>query len=234
MAEDRWVTFDCFGTLIDWLGGFRNILSPIAGEQIERLLLAYHDAERALEAEGPHYSYRHVLTAGLTRAAEETGVTLAPEDADLLARRWGELPLYPDVPEALDALRAAGWKTAVLTNCDNDLFAATLACNPALRPDMIITAEEVGSYKPEFGHFLRFEAQTGVSRRNWVHAANSWFHDIDPARRFGITRIWVNRDKTGHDPAAASCVVDDVASLPGALEQFLPNQTGSKPRTKSA
>jgi 2-haloacid dehalogenase len=221
MAEDRWVTFDGFGTLIDWLGGFRNILSPIAGNQVESLLLAYHDAERILEANGLHYSYRHVLTAGLARAAHETGVALALEDTDLLARKWGELPLYPDVPAGLDALRLAGWKIGVLTNCDNDLFAAALAANLALRPDLVITAEEVGSYKPEFGHFMRFETRTGVSRRNWVHAANSWFHDIDPARRFGITRIWVDRDKTGHDPAAASCVVDDVASLPRVLEQLV-------------
>lgn len=221
MAEDRWVTFDCFGTLIDWLGGFRKILSPISGVRTESLLRAYHEAERALEADRPHYLYRAVLTAGLARAAQETGIDLASEDADLLVRRWGDLPLYPDVPKALDALRTAGWKIGVLTNCDNDLFATTLACNPALRPDIVITAEETGSYKPEFGHFLRFESQTGVVRQNWSHAANSWFHDIDPARRFGIARIWVNRDKTGHDPAAATYVIDDIAALPRTISQVI-------------
>lgn len=220
MTEDRWVTFDCYGTLIDWLGGFRKILSPISGVRTESLLQEYHEAERVLEADRPQYLYRHVLTAGLARAAEKTGIALASEDTDLLVRRWGDLPLYPDVSKALDALRTAGWKIGILTNCDNDLFAATLAGNPALRPEIVITAEETGSYKPEFGHFLRFESQTGVLRQNWIHAANSWFHDIDPAQRFGITRIWVNRDKTGHDPAAATCVVDDIAALPEAVSQL--------------
>ena len=127
---------------------------------------AYHEAERALEADRPHYLYRAVLTAGLARAAQETGIDLASEDADLLVRRWGDLPLYPDVPKALDALRTAGWKIGVLTNCDNDLFATTLACNPALRPDIVITAEETGSYKQSLAIFCALNPQTGVLS-NW-------------------------------------------------------------------
>jgi 2-haloacid dehalogenase len=158
-----------------------------------------------------------VLTTGLAQAARDIGLTLAPADADLLARRWGELPLFPDVPQGLGALRAAGWKIGVLTNCDDDLFAQTLARNPSLAPDLVITAEQVGSYKPEFGHFVRFEKQTGVARADWVHAANSWFHDIEPAQRQGITRVWVNRDQTGQDPAAASRVIAGVADLPAAV-----------------
>jgi 2-haloacid dehalogenase len=221
MVDDRWITFDCFGTLIDWRAGFRKILSTVAGVRAGVLLRAYDEAERARESERPHYLYRYVLTVGLSRAAQRSGIDLAPKDADLLVRSWDELPLFPEVPEALDALRAAGWKIGVLTNCDNDLFAATLASNPALRPDVVITAEEVGNYKPAFGHFLRFESRTGVSRQNWVHAANSWFHDIDPARRFGVTRIWVDRDKTGNDPTAASSVVDNVAALPGELNRVV-------------
>jgi 2-haloacid dehalogenase len=217
MAHDRWVTFDCFGTLIDWSGGFRTILAPVAGERTEELERTYHSFERRLEVEQPHRLYRDVLTTGLAQAAQEIGLTLAAADADLLARRWGELPLYPDVPQGLDALRAAGWKIGVLTNCDDDLFAQTLARHPQLAPDLVVTAEQVGSYKPEFGHFVRFEAQTGVARQDWVHAANSWFHDIEPARRQGITRVWVNRDQTGHDPAAASRVIAGVRDLPAAV-----------------
>ena len=214
---DRWLTFDCFGTLIDWEGGFRAILGTIADDRTEDLVAVYHDLERVLEAEQPHRLYRDVLTTGLARAAEALGVGLAAEDQDVLVRRWGDLPLFPDVAHGLGALRDAGWKIGVLTNCDDDLFAMTAARNPALAPDLVITAEQVGSYKPAFGHFARFEERSGVARQNWVHAANSWFHDIEPARRYGITRIWVDRDRTGDDPSAASRVVTGVADLPAAV-----------------
>jgi 2-haloacid dehalogenase len=215
MAHDRWLSFDCFGTLIDWTGGFHTILSPIAGDQTAALMRTYHGIERAMEAETPHRLYRDVLTAGLAQAAQQLGIKLA--EADILVRRWGDQPLYPDVPAGLAALRDAGWKIAILTNCDDDLFAQTAARNPALAPDLIVTAQQVGSYKPSFGHFARFEQLTGVARGDWVHAANSWFHDIEPAQRYGITRIWVDRDRSGHDPAVASLAITAVADLPAAV-----------------
>jgi len=213
VAQERWLTFDCFGTLIDWTSGFRAVLAPIAGERVEALMSSYHRIERAMEAELPHRLYRDVLTAGLVQAAEAIGLPLAAADADILVRGWGDQPLFADVPAGLGAVREAGWKIGVLTNCDSDLFARTVAKNPALAPDLIVTAEQVGSYKPAFGHFARFEQQTGVARADWVHVANSWFHDIEPAHRYGITRIWVDRDQSGHDPAIASRVVRGVGDL---------------------
>ncbi|HKF73344.1 MAG TPA: HAD family hydrolase [Stellaceae bacterium] len=212
MTSDRWVTFDCFGTLVDWHSGYRRILSPIAGDRTDALIRAYHDFERAIEAERPHRLYKDVLTAGLEQAAGKIGLALPKGEADVIVRRWGEQPFYGDVGAALGALRAAGWKLAMLTNCDNDLFAETLAKFP-VKPDLVVTAEMVGSYKPELGHFRRFQQESGVERRNWIHAACSWFHDIAPARRMGVKRIWVDRDKTGHDPAAATRVLPDVTSL---------------------
>ncbi len=174
---DRWVTFDCFGTLIDWRTGFRAILAPAAGDQTDALIDAYHEFERVLETDKPHRLYRDVLTAGIAQAAAKIGLDLPPADADLLARRWGEQPMYPDSLAGLDALRAAGWKIGVLTNCDDDLFAQTLARHPAFKPDLVVTAQQAGSYKPAFGHFTRFAQQSGVARENWVHAAVRWFHD---------------------------------------------------------
>ncbi len=217
MADERWLSFDCFGTLIDWHGGFRAILGPIAGARTEALMTAYHAIERAMEAETPHRRYADILTHGLVQAAADLGVTLSPEDRDILVRRWGDQPLFPDVATALDEVRRAGWKLAVLTNCDDALFAQTVSRNPALAPDLIITAEQVGSYKPAFGHFARFEQQTQVTRDNWVHVANSWFHDMEPASRYGVTRIWVNRDGNGSDPTIASHTMPGVAGLAGVL-----------------
>jgi 2-haloacid dehalogenase len=217
MSGDRWVTFDCFGTLIDWLTGFRAILEPAAGDRTDELIAAYHAFERELEVEKPHRLYRDVLTTGVSRAAAKIGLEFAAGNADLLARHWGEQPLYADTLASLEQLRGAGWKIGVLTNCDDDLFAETLARHAKLTPDMVVTAQQVGSYKPSLGHFQRFEQQSGVARGNWVHAAVSWFHDIKPAHRLGIARIWVDRDHTGHDPAIASRIVANMAELPAAV-----------------
>jgi len=221
MSGDRWVTFDCFGTLIDWLTGFRAILAPVAGAKTDELISVYHAFERELEVEKPHLLYRDVLTTGVSRATAKIGVDLAADNADLLARHWGEQPLYADTLAGLAQLRCAGWKIGVLTNCDDDLFAETLARHPKLAPDMVVTAQQVGSYKPALGHFLRFEQQSGVACENWVHAAVSWFHDIEPAHRLGISRIWVDRDRTGHDPAIASRVVANMAELPAAVASVM-------------
>lgn len=221
MKPDRWMTFDCFGTLVDWQNGFRKILMPFAGNRTTALMQAYDEAERIIEEEEQHHLYRIVLTNGLRQAAQTAGVDLASADADLLARNWGDLPLFPDVPKGLEMLRADGWKIGILTNCDDDLFAETLAHHPELTPDLLVTAEQVHSYKPKLGHFEQFEVRSGVSRDSWIHAANSWFHDIEPAQRYDIKRIWVDRDRTGHDPAAASCVARVITDLPAAAARLV-------------
>jgi 2-haloacid dehalogenase len=217
MTDQRWLSFDCFGTLIDWHSGFRAILTPLAGAQTEALMTTYHAIERAMEAEAPHRLYADILTDGLAQAAKELGIALPRADRDILARRWGDQPLFPDVADSLAELRRGGWKLAVLTNCDDALFAQTAGANPALAPDLVVTAEQVGQYKPSFGHFARFEQQTGVRRENWVHVANSWFHDMEPASRYGITRIWVNRDGSQADPAIASHTMSNIAGLAAVL-----------------
>jgi 2-haloacid dehalogenase len=219
MSGDRWVTFDCFGTLVDWHSGYRRALSPIAANRTDELIRAYHEFERSIEAERPHRVYKDVLTAGLEQGARKIGLALPKDQADVIVRNWGELPFYRDVAAPLGALRDAGWKLAMLTNCDNDLFALTLAKFP-LKPDLVVTAEMVGSYKPELGHFKRFQQESGVERGNWIHAACSWFHDIAPARRMGVKRVWVDRDKTGHDPAAATRVLPDVAGLAKTVSEL--------------
>jgi 2-haloacid dehalogenase len=117
------------------------------------------------------------------------------------------LPVFPDVENMLGSLRAMGCRLAVLTNCDDDLFAETE--RSFLQPfDLVITAEQAGAYKPSSKHFERFAEVTRVSRHDWVHVACSWYHDIAPARALGIQRVWLDRDKTGHDEQAASARVE--------------------------
>jgi 2-haloacid dehalogenase len=217
--KDKWVTFDCFGTLMDWQTGFRKALASIAGDETDALVDAYHQAEHETQDEGPTRPYRYVLKLTLQRAADSIGLKLSDDDADVLARSWADMPIFPDTAASLDQLHADGWKIAILTNCDNELFAKTEASFPA-KIDMLVTSQKVGSYKPSLGHFEAFEKRSGVARDRWVHAAVSWYHDMRPAQLLGIKRVWVDRENTGQDPSIVTAHIHDMAGLPGALRSF--------------
>jgi 2-haloacid dehalogenase len=195
----RWVTFDCFGTLVDWLTGFSAILTPLCGKGTADVIRAYDRHERVLESETPHRLYKEVLAAGLLRAGEEVGVRLSEAQARRLPGQWGTMPVFADAEPMLAALRADGHRLAVLTNCDEDLFADT---QRSFRGpfDLVVTAERVRDYKPSPSHFRYFVRVSGAKPGEWVHVANSWFHDITPARSLGIPHVWLDRDETGEDP----------------------------------
>jgi 2-haloacid dehalogenase len=205
----RWITFDCYGTLVDWQSGFRQILRPAVGDSVDDLVAAYHVTEPEVERERPGASYKTILSEAISRAAVAAGVALAPGDRDLLARHWAELPVFADTEASLNALRDDGWRLGILTNCDNDLFEATREVFP-VPIDVVVTAEEVGNYKPDLAHFTEFERRSGVDRGDWVHAAVSWYADMQPARDLGLRRVWVDRENTGHD---ASIVTERVSNL---------------------
>jgi 2-haloacid dehalogenase len=229
----KWITFDNYGTLTNWLDGMRAALrtAGVADGDVDRLLLAYHAQEFTVESSG-WLPYRDVLTTGLRRAADLTGVQLRPGAESAFLDGWDDLPIYPDVAEGLGALREEGWRLVVLTNCDDDLWARTRK-NIPIEFDEWITAEEVRSYKPELEHFRAFRERIAEDDI-WVHAAASWLHDIYPAARVGVPRVWVDRDLTGHPPAFADRRVEDIASLPAAVADLLPSLAPvSVPHVKS-
>jgi 2-haloacid dehalogenase len=215
----RWVTFDCFGTLVDWNAGFHTLLQPIVGRETSNLLRAYHRCEREVESQPPYRLYKEVLATSLDRAAHEIGISLNKVQLNLLSANWAALPLFDDVEEALDALRREDYKLAVLTNCDDDLFAETQR-RFRVPFDVVVTAEQVRSYKPSPNHFRQFPRVSSVDRADWIHVACSWYHDIVPARDQGIKRIWIDRDLTGEDPGAASVRLLSAATLPMAVRQL--------------
>jgi 2-haloacid dehalogenase len=215
----RWVTFDCFGTLVDWHSGFSAILRPIAGDRTAELLHAYHSFEPQIEAEQPHKLYKEVLATALLLAARKTGVSLSESQARSLPQAWSSLPVFFDVEAELAALRKAGYKLGVLTNCDEALFEQTKRCF-RVPFDMVVTAECVRDYKPSLSHFRFFSRISGVDHADWVHVACSWFHDIAPAREFGIRRIWLDRDGTGEDPTTATLRLPSAQGLANAVAQI--------------
>ena len=223
---DRWLTFDCFGTLIDWRHGIRTtgeLLFPGRGEDF---LDSYIKAEAEVESEGSFRRYRAVLTETVKRVAQRLGLDLKPDDATALVSTIPYWPAFADVGPALSDLRREGWRFALLTNCDRDIIALTQRRLPASF-DAVVTAEDVAAYKPSHAHFLLFKSTFGASADAWIHVAQSYFHDIKPTSELGIRRIWVNRQGEPDDPSIADAVVSGLAELPDAVKRLATSARGS-------
>jgi 2-haloacid dehalogenase len=215
-VADRWLTFDCFGTLIDWRHGIRTtgeLLFPGRGQDF---LDSYITVEAEVENEGSFRRYRAVLTEAVKRVALRLSLELKPDDATALVSTIPYWPAFADVGPALSELRREGWRFALLTNCDRDIIALTQRRLPASF-DAVVTAEDVAAYKPSHAHFLLFKSTFGASAEAWIHVAQSYFHDIRPTSELGIRRIWVNRQREKDDPSIADAVVSGLAELPEAV-----------------
>lgn len=191
--RSQWVTFDCYGTLVDWHGGLGGLLAPIAGERASEVVEAFAGCQLALEKQGPGRSHKQVLKAALLCAAGERGVRLTDADTRTLTRSWSTLRPFADVEAMLAALRARGYRLGVLTNADDDLFEITHR-SFAAPFNLFVTAERVRGYKPEPWLFRAFERMTRVERGDWVHVGSDWYHDIAPARALGVAPVWLDRD----------------------------------------
>jgi 2-haloacid dehalogenase len=191
VARDRWATFDCYGTLIDWNGGIRAQLARVFGDaRADELLHRYHELEPELEADGT-LSYREVLTEAMRRLG-------APADEErALADSLPDWQPFPEVPGELEDARGRGWKLAILSNTDRDYIEASMR-RLGGGFELTIVASEIGSYKPALGHWRAFEEQVG--RLPDVHVAASLFHDVAPANELGLPSIWINR--LGETPGA--------------------------------
>jgi 2-haloacid dehalogenase len=212
----RWLTFDCFGTLIDWRHGIRTTGELLFPEHGLEFLEAYIAIEAEVEKEGSFRRYRAILTETTRRAARQLALDLKPDDATALVSTIPYWPPFLDVGPALSELRKEGWKFALLTNCDRDLIAQTQRRLP-VPFDAVVTAEDVSAYKPDPAHFRLFQSTFGASADVWIHVAQSYYHDIVPTHELGITRIWVNRRAEKDDPTLADAVVRGMDELPGAV-----------------
>jgi 2-haloacid dehalogenase len=210
---DRWATFDCYGTLIDWNGGIRRELARIFGEaQADTQLERYHEVEPVIERDEPSLPYRDVMA----RVLDELG---APADErDALGDSLPSWTPFPEVPAALEEARGRGWRLAILSNTDRDFIEASKA-QLGVPFDETIVASEIGSYKPALGHWQVFERVVG--RVPDVHVAASLFHDVAPANGLGLPTVWINRLGEGPDPEPTR-ELDDLAPLPDVLDELVP------------
>jgi putative hydrolase of the HAD superfamily len=199
LTKFKALSFDCYGTLIDWEAGIAAVLAAWAREQgldlsDEQLLLTYADNEAAVEQETPSALYPDVLAMAFRRTGEKLNTPVSDE----WAQRLGEsVPDWPAFSDSADALARLRWhyQLVILSNVHRGGFAGS---NERLGGDFaaIITAEDVGAYKPAENHFRALDAALpglGVERDGLLHVAQSLFHDHVPARREGLPSVWINR-----------------------------------------
>jgi 2-haloalkanoic acid dehalogenase type II len=190
------VTFDCYGTLIDWEKGITKAFAAKASAlglpvpRREEILAAYHAVEPEIEA-GPFRPYREILALTAARVAARLGWKIAEKDAGFLAESLPSWKPFPDTNPALARLPKAGIRLGILSNVDEDLLAGTRR-HLDVSFDLVVTAEGVRSYKPGHAHFTAARAALGPGAR-WLHAAQSYFHDVVPAKALGIPVAWINR-----------------------------------------
>ena len=203
------LTFDCYGTLIDWETGILNGLkaalgSGIDSESDEQLLARFAHHEHA--AEVPYKNYREVLGLTSRMLAGELGLEISPEQEAQFGASVLDWPAFPDSHDALVSLQER-YKLVVITNCDDDLFAAS-AARLGISFDEVITAAQVGSYKPNIENFHfaheKIQRTLGISKDRILHVAQSLFHDHAPAKSIGMTTVHIKRRGNGAAPQASA------------------------------
>jgi 2-haloacid dehalogenase len=198
-VAERWATFDCYGTIVDWNAGIRAELEKLFGvEHADMLLARYHELEPEIQAANPGHSYREVLTIALERLAEGEGLTLPEGETSALARSLPSWPVFEDAHGALAEAKDRGWRLGILSNTDRDLIEASMEAIGIAFDDAIV-AGDIGSYKPAHGHWKAFREHHGGDVAH-VHVAQSLFHDVGPASELGIASVWINRLGEPEDP----------------------------------
>ena len=221
MADPRWATFDCYGTLVDWNAGIRAELDRLFGLSAgEELLPRYHAIEPRVQSEHPTWSYREVMAAVLAELASEAGVALPADERDALARSLPGWPVFAEVPSALAEAHDRGWRLVALSNTDRDLIEASMK-TIGVPFDGLIVASEVGSYKPAPGHWRAFQESTGADPGRQVHVAQSHYHDVEPAHALGIRTVWINRLGERGEPAPTR-ELPDLRGLADVLDELIP------------
>lgn len=218
------ITFDCYGTLVDWETGihtaFKQSVRNLGVSKLEgsRLFDLYVEEEKRIEAEKPYRSYRKVLAEAFSAAVKTIGKTIPEEVSDRLAEQLPTWRPFPDTNPALEKL-AKKYGLGILSNVDNDLLTGTMK-HFAIPFDIVVTAERVRSYKPGFKHFE--EARRIIGDKDWIHVAASLYHDIEPASKLGIKTVWVNRKNSSEGRKYLGKIVKEVENLTQLADWLAP------------
>jgi len=199
------VTFDCYGTLIDWEGGMRDSLAPLVRrhgikKDLGALVRRYVQLEFGIE-QGGYHRYREILALGVTALFKEHDARLSAAEARSFAESLARWPPFPETRAVLKALRRAGYRTAILSNVDDALLRSSLE-RIDVEFDHLVTAQQVRSYKPAARHWQRALSISRVPKSRVLHVAASQLHDIVPANTLGFSCVWINRKREKPLPGA--------------------------------
>lgn len=220
MPAIEWLTFDCYGTLIDWEGGVHEALAPLLPRALDRDELGRLYIAVEAEVERAEYlRYREVLDRASRLLLERLGKPLAPGAPSPLPGSLASWRPFGEVPGALRELRRRGYRLAILSNVDRDLLAASVA-RLGLEPDLAITAEDCGSYKPAPGHWRLFRERSGAPPERTLHVGASLYHDVRPATALGYRTVFVDRHGEPAGGARPTRVLRDLSGLPDAADEL--------------
>ncbi|GAA0764818.1 haloacid dehalogenase type II [Ideonella azotifigens] len=197
-SRPRWLTFDCYGTLIQWDEGLqaavRELLAAKQADHVspERLIQVYDHHEHALEQTPPHRSFREVAGQGLQMALRELGLPVGDGDMASLAKRISAMPPFPEVVTTLARLKAAGWRLCIVSNTDDDIIAGNVV-QLGGHIDRVITAQQAGAYKPNRRLFDHAHEALGVTKDEVLHICASPHLDHAAARDIGFRCVWIDR-----------------------------------------
>ncbi len=215
----EWVTFDCYGTLIDWERGITDALLPLLPAATDRRALAqqYIEMEAQFEAEGFHL-YKDVLDRVGRRVLRSLDAPIPDEQPSPLPSSLADWQPFPEVPAALRALIDQGRYLAILSNVDRDLLELSIG-RLGIRPDLAITAEDARSYKPAPGHWRHFLERSGASTERTVHVGASQFHDMRPAAALGFRTVFIDRHGETLETSPTR-VLRDLSTLPDVIGEL--------------
>jgi 2-haloacid dehalogenase len=220
----QWLTFDCYGTLIQWDEGLKAVVEEILSEKGEhaidadRLIEVYDRHEHRLEQTPPHRSFRELSTLGLQLALEELGLPSLPEDSQRLAAAIPDMPPFAEVLDTLTQLKAMGFKLCIVSNTDDDIIAGNVV-QLGGHIDRVITAQQAGAYKPAPRLFDYAHQQLGVTKDEVVHICASPMLDHTAARDMGFRCVWIDRG-TGRQLLPDYCPDAILPSLDHVLSLF--------------
>ena len=195
----EWLSFDCYGTLVDWETGISDAVAVALGGHDMRLskqeiLGLFASVEPEVQQGGVYLEYRDVLCRVMAMIGVKLGVRLSKSEENCFVDTIGTWPIFPDTVEALRLMKKR-YKLAIISNVDDDLFAPA-ARALGIEMDAVVTSQQCRSYKPNHANFSKAQERMGIEKEGWLHVAESLYHDIGPANDLGIASVWVNR---GHD-----------------------------------
>ena len=223
----QWLSFDCYGTLVDWETGISDAVSDVLSSRDilmsrSEILALFAEVEPQIQQGGRYLEYRRVLRRVVAMIGIKLDVQFSESEMNCLVNTIGSWPVFPDTRDSLRSMKQR-YNLAIISNVDDDLFAPTAEVLE-VELDVVVTAQQCGSYKPDHRNFDVALERMGIEKDRWLHIGESLYHDIAPANELGIASVWVNRGHgkeggaTRPTDARPDLEVHDLASLVRAME----------------